>query len=358
MHEGLRQKNLLHIENVYKAYNGNVILDNIDLSVSEREFVTLVGPSGCGKSTLFRLISGAELPTPVEQIKGRQRVRKYSVARKLMKQLLSFVGIHADDYTIVEEELERERPDKEPMIFAIDGKEVGFPDKSRGIVFQRYGLFPHLTAIQNVGKGKFLREVPYIERQFGGNWLYKKWFGSPNRDALRAECEEMLKRVGLKEHADKYPHELSGGQQQRIAIAQALIMRPKILLMDEPFGALDPGTREDLQVFLLELWEQYGLTVIFVTHDLDEALLLGTRCVVISQYYHDDRTFDELNAQKKGATIVGDHALGIQTAKSTNIKDDPVFRKLRQTILTEGFDPEHRQHVSAFNLEHPNSFST
>ncbi|MDX8376467.1 MAG: ABC transporter ATP-binding protein [Mariprofundales bacterium] len=358
MHNKLRTDSLLHIENVYKAYNGNVILDNIDLSVFKKEFITLVGPSGCGKSTLFRLISGAELPTSFEDIQRINKIKKYPRHRVHIKNLLAKIGIDYKDYVITDETLDYTDSANNEMIFTMDGKDVGFPDQSRGIVFQRYGLFPHLTAIQNIGKGKFLQNVPFLERQCGSYWLYKKLYGTPNRNVLREECLHILERVGLKDHANKFPHELSGGQQQRIAIAQALIMKPKILLMDEPFGALDPGTREDLQVFLLELWEEYGLTIIFVTHDLDEAILLGTRCVVISQYYQDDRQFDELNKQKKGATIVSDYDLGIHTAKSTNITDDPIFRKLRHKILNEGFDPQYRQHINDFNLDHPNSFST
>ena len=109
---------------------------------------------------------------------------------------------------------------------------------------------------------------------------------------------------------DRYPHQLSGGMQQRVAIAQALITKPKILLMDEPFGALDPGTRESLQAFLLELWKEFKMTILFITHDLEEAVYLGSRIVALSQYYTDE------NGKKRdhGARIVYDRKI------STDIK--------------------------------------
>ncbi len=113
-----------------------------------------------------------------------------------------------------------------------------------------------------------------------------------------------LERVRLTDAINKYPHELSGGMQQRVAIAQALIMKPPALLMDEPFGALDPETREDLQLFLLDLWETEKLTIFFITHDLEEACFVGSRMFVLSQYYSDDRgDHHEVN---RGGKIVAD----------------------------------------------------
>jgi NitT/TauT family transport system ATP-binding protein len=142
--------------------------------------------------------------------------------------------------------------------------------------------------------------------------------------------------------------------QQRVAIAQALIMRPKILLMDEPFGALDPGTRERMQLFVLELWEEFDMTLFFVTHDLEEAVFLGTRIVVLSQYYTDDR---DVTDGARGARIVADYALA-RKAASTTVKARAEFGELIQQIRHEGFDPEYRGHVSRFNLKHPDSFQT
>jgi NitT/TauT family transport system ATP-binding protein len=166
---------------------------------------------------------------------------------------------------------------------------------------------------------------------------------------------QYLEHVRLAEHADKYPHQLSGGMQQRVAIAQALIMKPKILLMDEPFGALDPGTREDMQVLILELWGQHGMTIFFVTHDLEEAVFLGTRIIVLSQFYTDGLTQGAPGA--KGARIVSDHPLR-KEIPSTHYKESAEFGKLIQQIRYEGMDPAHVQHVTQFNLRHKDSFQT
>jgi NitT/TauT family transport system ATP-binding protein len=287
----LRSKNLLHLEDIYKTYGSKRVLDDIDLSVAAGEFCTVVGPSGCGKSTLLRLILGQEQPDAGEIL--------------------------------------------------VRGAAVGLPDVSRGIVYQKYSLFPHLTVLENVLLGK----------EFTASLLRR---GSLRR-TYRDEAMALLQRVRLAEHADKFPHELSGGMQQRVAIVQTLIMRPQIVLMDEPFGALDPGVREDLQVFLLELWEEFKLTVFFVTHDLEEGVYLGTRLLVLSQYYTDTR--GDGAEVTRGSKIVADHALP-KEAQSTKAKSAHRFADLIADIKREGFDPAHRQHIDAFNLKHPDSFRT
>ena len=220
---GLEEKNILHIQDVYKLYGNKIVLDNVDLSVARGEFCTVVGPSGCGKSTLLRLILGQERPTRGELF--------------------------------------------------IDGCPAESANSERGIVYQKYSLFPHLTVLENVLLGKKLN-----------TGIVERFRGKKN---LEAEAMHFLEKVRLAEHRNKFPHELSGGMQQRVAIAQAVIMNPSILLMDEPFGALDPGTRESMQVFILELWEKTKMTIFFVTHDLEEACYLGTRVVVLSQFYSD-----------------------------------------------------------------------
>ncbi len=288
----MSQVHKLHIEDVYKSYDGRVILDNVDLSVSSGELCAVVGPSGCGKSTLLRLILGQESPD-----QGK---------------------------------------------ISIDGNPVGVPNTQRGIVYQKYSLFPNRTVLENVLLGKLFSE---------GQWwnpFYK------NRNHTE-EAMSYLERVRLTHAADKYPHELSGGMQQRAAIAQALIMKPPILLMDEPFGALDPDTRDELQVFLLELWERENLTIFFVTHDLIEACFLGSRLLVLSQYYTDDRgNGDQVN---RGGRIVADHALP-PMATSMAVKESENFQQLIKTVRQQGFDPSTLQHVSDFNLEHPDSYQT
>lgn len=282
---------LLQIENLYKAYGEKVILDDIDFSLRKGEFCSLVGPSGCGKSTLLRLILGQEQPTRAEK-------------------------------------------------FTIAGEPVGPPDTRRGIVYQRYSLFPNRTVIQNVMMGLELDSGILEKRK--------------NRHAHKQEALDFLNNVGLSGDEDKYPHELSGGMRQRVAIAQALIMKPEIILMDEPFGALDPGTREDMQIFLLQLWEKFQMTIVFVTHDLEEAVFLGTRIVALSQYYDDSRDED---IEDRGAKIVCDYPLPA-VALSTMVKTKPNFGELIQQIRKEGFDPEYRQQVTQFNLDHPDSFQT
>lgn len=283
------EQSILHIEDVYKSYGDKLILDNIDLSVNKGEFCTLVGPSGCGKSTLLRLILGQE---------------------------------KADHGALT-----------------INGHAAGYPDTERGIVFQRYSLYPHLTVLENVLLGKHLSKR---------RW-YLPWVAS---QASKDEAMHYLDVLRLSAAANKYPHELSGGMQQRVAIAQALIMKPPVLLMDEPFGALDPDTREELQLFLLELWDKEKLTIFFVTHDLEEACFLGSRMLVLSQYYADDR-----GEVARGAKIVSDYALP-SVALSTEIKTSSVFQELIGSIRQQGFDPSVLQHVRDFNLEHTDSFQT
>ena len=216
---------------------------------------------------------------------------------------------------------------------------MGFPDSTRGIVFQRYSLFPHLTVLENVSLGANLA-LGLIDRR-------------RRRREIRDEAMGYLERVRLGAHADKYPHELSGGMQQRVAIAQSLIKKPRVLLMDEPFGALDPDTREEMQVFLLELWDESRMTVFFVTHDLEEAVYLGTRIIVLSQYYTDDRGA----AAHRGAKVVADYQLP-RVAASTEVKQEAGFSELIEAIRREGFSPNYLQHVRDFNLQHPDSFRT
>jgi NitT/TauT family transport system ATP-binding protein len=281
----------LQIHDVYKAYGSKLVLDNIDLNVNKGELCTLVGPSGCGKSTLLRLIVGAETPTS--------------------------------------------------GTLQLAGEELGHPGVNRGIVFQRYSLYPHLTVYNNVSLGLRLGGRP----------------GSENLSSadIKKETLGILEKVRLIGHEKKYPHQLSGGMQQRVAIAQSLIMKPKILLMDEPFGALDPDTREDMQLSLIELWEQESMTIFFVTHDLDEATFLGSRLLVLSQFYTDDR--GNSKDVQRGAKIVADHPLP-RSSVGTDEKHSAEFTALIKHIRKEGFDPEYSQHADDFNLKHPDSFRT
>lgn len=281
---------LLFCKNVTKSYGSKVVLEDIDLAVKEKEFCTVVGPSGCGKSTMLRLILGQE---------------RVSGGTLLM-----------------------------------DGQPILQPGPDRGIVYQRYSLFPHMTILENIMAGKQLSQP-----------VWKKY---STLAKTRDEAQQYLESVRLGEHADKYPHQLSGGMQQRVAIAQALIMRPRILLMDEPFGALDPGTREAMQLLILQLWEEYGMTIFFVTHDLEEAVFLGTRIIVISQFYTHE---NDAKVGTQGARIVADHKLR-SIASSTKVKQTLPFAELIQSIRYEGFNPEVKQEAHDFNLTHKDSFIT
>ena len=284
---------ILHFQDIYKSFptkedESFLVLDNIDLTIKKGEFCTLVGPSGCGKSTLLKLILGQEFPTAGE--------------------------------------------------LTIKGTPAGPPDATRGIVYQKYSLYPNKTVLQNVLMGPYFN-IPFWKKEA--------------RKEKKEYAIDLLTQVKLGEHLHKYPHELSGGMQQRVAIIQAIINEPEILLMDEPFGALDPGTREYMQTMLLELWEKNNLTILFITHDLEEACFLGSRLLVLSQYYSDDRG----EAFQRGAKFVVDKQLKTN-AQSTHIKQDSNFTKLIEKVRKSGFSPDHLQHVSKFDLSHPESWST
>ncbi len=293
---------LIHLEDVYQRYplqSGHLktILNDIDLRVREGEFVTVVGPTGCGKSTLLKVILGSEQAASAKTV-------------------------------------------------LIDGKQIAHPDRDRGIVFQRYSLFPHLTVLENVTFGLELEEFTLFER------YYRPFHYRKKRKEFNKRGLEYLTRVGLADDSNKYPFQLSGGMRQRVAIAQALIMHPKVLLMDEPFGALDDSTRQVMQLFILEQWSEIKMTVFFVTHDLEEALFLGTRIIVLSQYYStdDDRT--------EGSKIVTDKAISGGHPKPTNFKYTPEFRQLLEQVRRDGLDPNHKQHISEFDLSHQDAFRT
>lgn len=285
------------IDSAYHGYGPKVVLGNVDLQVKSGEFLCLVGPSGCGKSTLLRLITGQE------------RIQK---ARR----------------------------------FDVLGQKVGLPDYRRGVVFQNYSLVPHLTVLENVLLG-----LKY-QASFR-NLISPKW-----RSEAKKKVLEYLEKVRLSDAADRYPNELSGGMRQRVSIAQTLITidlfgMPKILCMDEPYGALDPATREEMQIFILELWEKYGITVVFVTHDIEEAVFLGTRVIILSQYWRSDLPLEK----QAGSRIVHDIPLP-RHALSTKVKLTTEFAMTVAEIRETGFSGTKRRHVNEFNLNHPDSFQT
>ncbi|WP_095082166.1 ABC transporter ATP-binding protein [Mesorhizobium sophorae] len=231
----------LVIQNVWKEYGDQIVLENVSLTVASRAFVALVGASGCGKSTFLRMLLGQEKPT-----RG----------------------------TIL-----------------IDGQPMpAEPGPDRGIVFQRYSVFPHLTVLGNVLLGK----------EFSKSRHKAKLFGAARRNAVE-EARDLITEVGLSGTEQKYPVQLSGGMQQRLALAQALIMKPKVLLLDEPFGALDPGIRAEIHTLMKRLWHETQMTIVMVTHDMREAFTLASRIVAFER--RRDRPEEK---QRYGATITND----------------------------------------------------
>ncbi|MEQ9039725.1 MAG: ATP-binding cassette domain-containing protein [Silicimonas sp.] len=226
-------------ENIFQSYGKRPILERVNVSVGEGEFISIVGASGCGKSTFLRLLLAQELPT-----KGEIRVAGAPPAQE--------------------------------------------PGLDRGVVFQRYSVFPHMTVRENIVAGECFRT------------RWGRFAGSARREA-RDRADETLARIGLDHVADQYPATLSGGMQQRLAIGQALTAKPRILLLDEPFGALDPGTRLSMHDFLSELRAETGMTVFMVTHDLEEGFKLGDRVLVF-----DKPRWDPTDPNAYGATVTYD----------------------------------------------------
>lgn len=236
---------MIEARNLWKKYGDKVVLERLNLHVDEGEFVTLVGTSGCGKSTFLKMLLGTEPATSGELL--------------------------------------------------LHGKAVpNEPGPDRGIVFQQYSVFPHLTVLQNV----------MVARGFSRRTLTGALIGAARREAKK-EALGWLEEVGLAHSQNLYPSDLSGGMRQRLAIAQALLAKPAILLLDEPFGALDPGIRADMHDLVLRLWRQHRLTIFMVTHDLKEGFYLGTRLWVFDKTRHDLQAPDAY-----GATITYDLQVG------------------------------------------------
>lgn len=214
---------IIEAVNLYKEYGDSVILEKINVKISAGEFITVIGTSGCGKSTFLKMILGTE------QISRGQ------------------------------------------LLF--EGKPISQePDENRGIVFQKYSVFPHMNVLQNVMSGKCFEHANFIGH-----------VSASTKAMIEEQARIMIEKVGLSHAVNKYPSELSGGMQQRLAIAQALMKEPKILLLDEPFGALDPGIRKDMHNLIQELWKQNNLTIFMVTHDLSEGFKLGSRLWVFDK---------------------------------------------------------------------------
>ncbi len=285
----------LDCRGVHHWFGRKKVLFDVNLRLRRGQFLGLVGPSGCGKSTLLRGIVGTHLP--------RQGQILIHTSRGTQG-LVPVVG----------------------------------PGRDRGIVYQHYTLMPFLTALENVAIGLMLDQTSIPLR-----WLaFPKW-RRRRREHLR-DAAEFLDKVRLGDAMHLYPHELSGGMKQRVAIAQALIMKPEIILLDEPFGALDEGTREDLQKWLLTLYQENlrartrgeapPYTLIIVTHELTEAIYVGDRMVGMSQFWDWRR---EGHDQCPGATVVYDKPCPVFEPDAS--KDYPSFARQREEVRRAAFDP-------------------
>lgn len=211
---------IIRLEHVTKSFDGQKVLDDLSLSVNEGEFLTVIGRSGCGKTTMLRLINGLQKPDS-----GK-------------------VYVEGED---------------------VDNTDLIALRRRIGYVIQNKGLFPHMTVEKNISY------VPVIS-------------GKKNKEENHRQALRLLKLVGLEESmAGRYPSERSGGQQQRVGIARALASDAKILLMDEPFGALDEITKRAMQDEVLSLQAQLHMTIVFITHDIREAMKLGDRVLVMEQ---------------------------------------------------------------------------
>jgi sulfate transport system ATP-binding protein len=213
----------IEVRNISKTFGAYKALDDVNLKINDGELVALLGPSGSGKTTLLRIIAGLEVPD--------------------------------------------ENPDSEIRFHQEDVAARSVGERQVGFVFQHYALFRHMTVFENIAFG--LRVRPRRLR--------------PSRAAIRDKVQSLLKLIQLENMGNRYPSQLSGGQRQRVALARALAIEPKVLLLDEPFGALDAKVRKGLRDWLRRLHEEIHVTSVLVTHDQEEALEVADRVVVMNQ---------------------------------------------------------------------------
>jgi NitT/TauT family transport system ATP-binding protein len=279
---------VLSCEGVGQSFGPKRVLFDIDLKIARGQIVSLVGPSGCGKSTLLRAILGTHPPSEGQVM--------------------------------------------------MNGRPVEGPGRERGIVYQRYSLFPFLTAQKNVAFGPMLDQTSLAYRAL------RFWDWLKLRRQHLEEADALLHKLKLGESLHHYPAELSGGMCQRVAIAQALIMRPEILLLDEPFGALDEATREEMQAALLDIYQENlsakrggqppPYTILIVTHELNEAIYVADRVVGLSQYW-DWKSAG--HAACPGATIVYD---SVSPVFNRCIEEEAAaFTHQREEMRRAVFDP-------------------
>jgi len=250
--------NKVVIQRVGKVFEGSpspAALQDVSLEIADNEFVTLVGASGCGKSTLLRILAGLDTHSS-----GRVQC---------------------------------------------NGHDVAGPGAERAMVFQHYSLYPWMTVMENI---KFSRRLR----------ANREGITSSDVEAASGRADALLHLIGLSKVARAYPNQLSGGMQQRVAIARALMGRPQVLLMDEPFGALDAQTREVMHDLILHIHRIEKTTIVFVTHDVEEAIYLGQRVVLM---------------QPRPGRIHSIYAVPLPARREQEMKHDPDFRALRGEIL-------------------------
>ncbi len=238
-----KNDNIIEIKGITKVFDGTTVLDNLSLGIKRGQFITLLGPSGCGKTTLLRLIAGFETPTSGE------------------------IYIEGVPITSIP-------PFRRPV----------------NTVFQKYALFPHLNVFKNVAFGLKLKKIP--------DETVKKGVRKYTKAEIEQKVNKALKLVGLEDYGHRDVNSLSGGQQQRVAIARAIVCEPKVLLLDEPLGALDLKMRKEMQIELKKMHDELGITFIFVTHDQEEALTMSDVVVVmndgvIQQMARPKKIYDE-----------------------------------------------------------------
>ena len=250
-------RNLITLEHISKSYDGQLILDDLSLSIYENSFVTLLGPSGCGKTTTLRIIGGFE------------------------------------------------KPDKGRVIFDNEDITNLAPNKRQlNTVFQKYALFTHMTIADNIAFGLKIK--------------------NKSDSYIKDKIRYALKLVNLEGFENRMPDSLSGGQQQRIAIARAIVNEPKVLLLDEPLGALDLKMRQDMQYELKRLKEELGITFIFVTHDQEEALTMSDHIVVMNQGYIQQEGSPEKIYNEPENAFVADFIGDSNIIRATMIRDELV----------------------------------
>ena len=223
-------KELIRLRNLCMVYDDEPVLNDINLYINDKEFLTLLGPSGCGKTTTLRIIGGFATPTSGDVL---------------------FDGVRINDVPPYQRQI--------------------------NTVFQKYALFPHLNVYENIAFGLRMQKRPDPSEPTG-----RKKLKIPEEE-IHQRVMEMLEVISLKGFEHRKPDALSGGQQQRVAIARALVNRPKVLLLDEPLGALDLKLRKDMQIELKRIQQQVGITFIYVTHDQEEALTMSDTIVVMDK---------------------------------------------------------------------------